>query len=398
MIIVVGIGADGWDGLPGPVREQVERAAVVLGGRRQVDLVPAIQGQRRETWPSPLRKGLAALLATLEGQDVVALASGDPLVSGIATTLIDAVGADQVKVIPAVSSVALARAAMGWPAESHATVSVVGRDVSLVRRELAPGRRILVLSSDETTPDAVADLLCRDGYGDSIVTVLGDLGSPDETSSTSAATERRGPYSRLNIVAIEATGPAAYASWTAGLPDEVFEHDGQLTKRDLRASALARLAPVPGEHLWDVGAGAGSIGIEWMRAHPTCTTTAVEADPERTERIGRNAARLGVPGLEVVEGRAPEALAALRTPDAIFVGGGASRPGVIETCLDALRAQGRIVVHGVTLETEQVLARLYEEHGGELTRISVESAGPVGTFTGWTPGRAVTQWAYAKGS
>ena len=135
-----------------------------------------------------------------------------------------------------------------------------------------------------------------------------------------------------------------------------------------------------------------------MRAHPTCTTTAVEADPERTERIGRNAARLGVPGLEVVEGRAPEALAALPTPDAIFVGGGASRPGVIETCLDALRAQGRIVVHGVTLETEQVLARLYEEHGGELTRISVESAGPVGTFTGWTPGRAVTQWAYAKGS
>ncbi len=398
MIIVVGIGADGWDGLSPVARERIEQASVVLGGRRHLDLLPEIAGQRRTPWPSPLREGLPALLGSVGGTDVVALASGDPLVSGVATTLIDLLGGDRVSVVPAVSSVALARAAMGWPAESHATVSVVGRDASLVRRELAPGRRILVLSSDDTTPDTIADLLRRDGYGESVLTVLGDLGSADESRSTWAATERRGPFPRLNVVAIEAIGPAANASWTAGLPDGAFEHDGQLTKRDLRASALARLAPVPGEHLWDVGAGAGSIGIEWMRAHTTCTTTAVEADPERAARIARNAARLGVPGLEVVEGRAPDALAALPAPDAVFVGGGATRPGVVQACLDALRPEGRIVVHGVTLETEQLLARLYQEHGGELTRISVESAAPVGTFTGWTPARAVTQWALTTGA
>jgi precorrin-6Y C5,15-methyltransferase (decarboxylating) len=182
----------------------------------------------------------------------------------------------------------------------------------------------------------------------------------------------------------------------AGLPDDAFEHDGQLTKRDVRASALARLAPVPGEHLWDVGAGAGSIGIEWMRAHPTCTATAIEADPARAARVARNAATLGVPGLQVVTGRAPDALAGLPTPDAIFVGGGATRDGVIETVLAALREGGRLVVHGVTLETELLLGRMHAEHGGELTRISVETTAPVGTFTGWTPARTVTQWTLRR--
>jgi precorrin-6Y C5,15-methyltransferase (decarboxylating) len=182
----------------------------------------------------------------------------------------------------------------------------------------------------------------------------------------------------------------------AGLPDEAFEHDGQLTKRDLRASALARLAPTPGEHLWDVGAGAGSVGIEWMRAHPSCSATAVEADTDRAARIARNASALGVPGLSVVSGRAPDALAGLPAPDAVFVGGGATRPGVLDTCLAALRPGGRLVVHGVTLETEQLLAESYRAHGGELTRISVETTDAIGGFTGWAPARTVTQWAWCR--
>ena len=197
------------------------------------------------------------------------------------------------------------------------------------------------------------------------------------------------------MLALELVGPSLLG-WTAGLPDAVFEHDGQLTKRDLRASALARLAPTPGEHLWDVGAGAGSIGIEWLRAHPTCRATAIEGNPERASRIARNAARCGVPGLSVVTGRAPDALCDLPGPDAIFIGGGATAPGVLDACLAALTPGGRLVVHGVTLETEQVIARAYNEYGGELTRISVETAAPVGTFTGWTPARAVTQWAYVR--
>lgn len=393
MIVVVGLSAEGELADPAAVAA----APVVVGSRRQLGLLPEQAEQQRILLPTPLRPGLAALVEAHE--DMVVLASGDPLVSGIGATLIEMYGADRVEIRPAVSSVALARARMGWPAESCAVVSLVGRDPSLVLRELAPGRRILVLSSDQHTPHQVGALLTEAGYGESLMDVLGDLGTLQETRSWSVAHNwAQAPTShtpRLNVIAITCAGPAR-GGWAAGLPDDAFEHDGQLTKRDLRASALARLAPTPGDHLWDVGAGAGSVGIEWMRAHPTCTTTAIEANDERAARIARNAAALGVPGLHVVTGRAPDALADLPEPDAVFVGGGATRAGVIEACLAAIRPGGRLVVHGVTLETEQLVARLYQEHGGELTRLSVETAAPIGTFTGWTPARAVTQWAMVR--
>lgn len=397
-VIVLGVGAGGWDLLPEWDRQAVLEADVVLGGRRHLAMLPDVPGQRREPWPSPLRSGLADLLAGLTGR-VVALASGDPLVSGIGSTLIEIVGPDRLLIRPALSSVSLARAAMNWPAESHAVLSVVGRDLSLVRRELAPGRRILVLSSDEKTPSALAELLESEGYGASGFSVLGDLGGPTESSYSCSRADsvaaRDLAFPRLNIVAIQCAGPLV-GGWAAGLPDDAFEHDGQLTKRDLRASALARLMPVPGQLLWDVGAGAGSVGIEWMRAHPTCRAIAIEASTERASRIGRNAARLGVPGLSVVQGRAPEALAELPRPDAIFIGGGATRPGVLDTCLAALSPGSRLVVHGVTLETEHLLGETYRRLGGELTRIGVETAAPIGSFTGWTPARSVTQWALSR--
>lgn len=399
-VCVVGIGADGWAGLSPTGRARLESAAIVIGGQRQLDLLPDLPEQQRIALPRPLRDGLLALLDL--HPDVTVLASGDPLVSGIGTTLIDLLGVDAVEIVPAVSSVSLARARMGWPAESCAVVTTVGRDISLVRRELAPGRRVVVLSSDEHTPAQVAELLGSAGFSASRMTVLSDLGSPEEarldaTAATASGSEAfEGTVSRLNVVMIEVVGAATGVGWVSGLPDDAYEHDGQLTKRDLRASALARLAPVPGEHLWDVGAGAGSVGIEWMRAHPTCRATAIEADAERAGRIGRNAARLGVPHLVVVQGHAPAALADLAPPDAIFIGGGATRAGVLDTCLAALRPGGRLVVHGVTLETEQLLAQAFRSHGGELTRISVETAAPVGTFTGWTPARAVTQWVVTR--
>jgi precorrin-6Y C5,15-methyltransferase (decarboxylating) len=392
---VVGVGADGFEGLPPRSRQAVLGAGVLLGGRRHLDLVPAVPGQRREVWPSPLRPGLRTLLGSLGEASVVALASGDPLVSGIGTTLVEVLGAERVTIEPAVSSVALARARMGWSAEGCAVVSLVGRDPHLVLRELAPGRRVVVLSGDETTAATVAQLLTAHGYGDSRLTVLGELGAASEQRIDGVASTWSATSPRLAVLAVEARGPHA-GGWVAGLPDDAFEHDGQLTKRDLRAAALARLAPTPGERLWDVGAGAGSVGIEWMRAHPTCTTTAVEAEQERAARIGRNAARLGVPDLEVVHGRAPGALAGLAEPDAVFVGGGATGEHVVDTCLAALRTGGRLVVHGVTVETEQLLASLHREQGGELTRISVETTAPIGGFTGWTPARTVTQWALTR--
>jgi precorrin-6Y C5,15-methyltransferase (decarboxylating) len=394
-VTVVGVGADGWNGLTSAAQAIIASADVVLGGPRQLGLLPATAGQVHQRWPSPLSAALPALLTQFAGRRVVALASGDPMLSGIGTTLVDIVGAERVTVIPHLSSVTLARSRLGWSAESTATVSAVGRDVHAVLRELAPGRRVLVLSSDEKTPAALAELLVSHGYGTSRFVVLGDLGSDHETLHDSTANDFSGDAPRLNIVALQLNGPLL-AGWTAGLPDDAFEHDGQLTKRDLRAAALARLLPAPDQLLWDVGAGSGSVGIEWMRAHPTCRAVAIEADLQRAERITRNARSLGVPALHVVCGKAPESLSDLASPDAIFVGGGASRPGVLQRCVDALPVGGRIVVHAVTVETESVLAAAHAEHGGELIRIHVERAAPVGSFTGWTPSRAVTQWALTK--
>jgi precorrin-6B C5,15-methyltransferase / cobalt-precorrin-6B C5,C15-methyltransferase len=397
-VSVVGVGADGWDGLPPPARETVLAAEVLIGGSRHLDLVPP-SAATREPWPSPLLPALPELVARHDGRRVVVLASGDPLLSGIATNLVALLGADHVDVLPAPSSVSLARARMGWSAESVDVVTLVGRDPALLRRYLSPGRRLVVLSSDRSTPAAVADLLVREGYGASGLTVLGDLGAASESRvSGEAATWSPAEAPALNVVCVEVAADPGTRVLAAvpGLPDDAFEHDGQLTKRDLRALALARLAPTPGELLWDVGAGAGSVGIEWMRTDPRCAAVAVEASPERAERIVRNASRLGVPGLVVQPGAAQAALDGLAAPDAVFVGGGASEPGVLDGCWDALRPGGRLVVHAVTLETEDVVRTWQRRLGGELVRVSVEHAEPLGSFTGWKPARPVVQWAVTR--
>lgn len=399
-VTVVGIGADGWDGLVPSSRRLVEEATVLLGGERHLSLVPPVDGQERRPWPRPL-SSLPSFLAEHDGRRVVALASGDPLVSGIGTTLVRLLGPDAVTVVPAVSSVALARARMGWSAEESTVVSLVGRDPDALRRELAAGQRILVLSADETTPMAVAEILDTDGFDDTRMTVLGDLGGPEESRYDGAVQDLgawSGPLPRLHVLAIEVPATEEDTNtWATGIRDDLFEHDGQLTKRDVRASALARLEPRPGHLLWDIGAGAGSVSIEWLRAHPRTNAVAVESDPSRVERISRNAASLGVPRLWVVEGRAPDAMGDLPRPDAIFVGGGATAPGLLDLCRERLAPHGRLVVHGVTLETEQLLVDAFGAHGGELTRLSVEHVTQLGArFHGWTPARAVTQWSWTK--
>jgi precorrin-6B C5,15-methyltransferase / cobalt-precorrin-6B C5,C15-methyltransferase len=397
-ITVVGIGADGWDDLARASRRVVEDADVLIGGRRHLDLVPA-SAAVRETWAAPLVESLPALLARHTGRRVVVLASGDPLVSGVATTLVALLGPEQVVVHPAVSSVSLARARMLWPAESVDVVSLVGRPVEALHRVLTPGRRIVVLSSDGSTPAAVAAALVAAGGRDSVMTVLSDLGGATEARVSGTAGEWGSALApALNVVCVHvATSPATVLRATVpGLPDSAFEHDGQLTKRDLRASALARLAPVPGALLWDVGAGAGSVCIEWMRVDPRCRAVAVEADADRAARIARNARALGVPDLDVRHGRAPDALDGLPAPDAVFVGGGASVAGLVERCWQALSPGGRLVVHAVTFETEAVVVAGYQEHGGELTRLSIERAAPIGAFSGWSPSRPLVQWSLQK--
>ncbi|KHL19355.1 UNVERIFIED_CONTAM: hypothetical protein LK11_02725 [Mumia flava] len=396
-ITVVGVGADGLDGLTPAVRGRVLESEVVIGGERHLAMLPPIDRQIRVGWPTPLMPGLRGLLAAHADRGLVVLASGDPLLSGIGTALVRMLGADAVDVLPAVSSETLARARMGWSAEDTALVTLVGRDPRRVVAWLAPRRRLVVLSSDETTPARVADLLVAAGYGDSALSVLGDLGAAGESRvDTTAATwgDRAAP--RLNVVCIEcAAGPETppYGS-VPGLPDDAYDSDGLVTKRDVRASAVARLVPAPGHVLWDVGAGAGSIGIEWMRAAVGAKAVAIEPDPLRAQRCRDNAAWLGVPDLEVVVGTAPGALGDLKLrPDAVFVGGGASVPGVLEEAWAQLRSGGRFVAHAVTVESEDALLRMFREHGGEMVRLSVERLEPLGTLTGWKPARAVTQWS-----
>ncbi|PRY48283.1 precorrin-6Y C5,15-methyltransferase (decarboxylating) [Geodermatophilus tzadiensis] len=397
-VVVVGIGADGWEGLAPTSRAEVERAEVLMGSARQLSLVPEEVPAERVPWPSPLSEALPGLVDQHAGRAVVVLASGDPMLSGIGTTLTRLLGAERVRVLPAPSSVSLACARLGWAVEDTEVVSLVGRPIELLHPHVQPGRRLLVLGSDGETPAQVAALLSDRGYGPSLVTVLGGLGGPDEEVRSGTAATWSQPAPALVVTAVECRADRGTAPLptTPGLPDGAYESDGQLTRSEVRAVTLSRLAAVPGQLLWDVGAGAGSIGIEWMRAHPTCRAVAVEASAERAERIARNAARLGVPYLRVVHGHAPDVLARLGAPDAVFIGGGLTTPLLVETCWDALPVGGRMVANAVTVESEAVLARWHAEVGGELVRVEVSRAEPVGSFTGWKPAMPVTIWSVTR--
>ncbi|MET8474211.1 precorrin-6y C5,15-methyltransferase (decarboxylating) subunit CbiE [Streptomyces sp. NPDC006422] len=398
-VTVVGIGADGWAGLAETSREALRGADVVIGGPRQLDLLPPECPAERVPWPSPLRPAVPGLLARHTGRRVAVLASGDPMFYGIGRTLTETVGADALHVLPHPSSVSYACARIGWPVEDTDVVTLVGRPADRLAAALHHGRRVLVLSAGADTPAEVAKLLTDRGFGPSRMTVLERLGAEEETSYDGVADAwTHAPGDPLNVVAVDCRrAPDAPRLGAApGLPDAAYEHDGQLTKRHVRAATLAALAPAPGELLWDIGGGSGSIGIEWMRTHPSCRAYAVERDAERADRIARNAARLGVPGLAVTTGAAPDALAGLPRPDAVFIGGGLTAPGLLDACWDALLEGGRLVANTVTLESEALLADRYRRQGGELVKLSVAHAVPVGGFTGWRQAMPVTQWSVTK--
>ncbi|MFI1713726.1 precorrin-6y C5,15-methyltransferase (decarboxylating) subunit CbiE [Streptomyces litmocidini] len=402
VVSVVGIGADGWDGLPGTARRALRAAEVLLGAPRQLGLLPEDECPgERIAWPSPLRPAVPGLLAAHRGRAIAVLASGDPSFYGIARTLAETVGADHLRVHPHPSSVSYACARLGWPLEAVETLSVVARPLAALSAALHEGRRLLVLSEGADTAARVAELLRTTGWGGTRVRVLEQLGGPAERILDGTAADW--PHERtdpLNVLALDCVRDPGTLRLGAvpGLPDEAYEHDGQLTKRYVRAATLAALAPAPGELLWDVGGGSGSIGVEWMRTHRSCRAVAVERSPERAARITRNAETLGVPGLRVVTGPAPASLTGLPTPDAIFIGGGLTAPGLLDACWEALPSGGRLVANTVTLESEALLARWYGRHGGELVRLAVSTAVPVGGFTGWRQAMPVTQWSVTKGS
>jgi precorrin-6B C5,15-methyltransferase / cobalt-precorrin-6B C5,C15-methyltransferase len=392
-VTVVGRGADGWPGLAPPARAALEKADVVLGGRRHLDLLPDAVTAEREAWPSPLMPAMPGLLDRFPRAELVVLASGDPMFFGIGAAVLrhrpDAV------VLAHPSCLALAAARMGWAEQDVVTVSAVGRPLAAVRAALAPGRHVLVLAESGETPARLAALLVGAGYGSARLSVLASLGAEHESRTDGVAADWDAPAGDpLAVVAV--TCPERpdddLLGRAPGLPDEAYDHDGQLTKAELRALSVAALRPLPGQLLWDVGGGAGSIGIEWCRAESTARAVAIESRPDRAARITANAEALGVPGLEVVVGRAPQALAGLDAPDAVFVGGAVSAPGMLDACRSALRPGGRLVANAVTLEGEAALAAAVAEHGGSIRRIAVSRAAPVGRYLGWHAMTPVTQW------
>jgi precorrin-6Y C5,15-methyltransferase (decarboxylating) len=394
---IVGIGEDGAAGLSPVARGLVTNAEIVFGGKRHLQLAGALIRGAARPWPSPFGRGIEEVLAA-RGRAVCVLASGDPFLYGVGTVLVRHVDPQETVTVPAPSAFSLAAARLGWALPDTIVLSLHARALDLIRPHLQPGARVLALTSDGDGPAALARLLAATGFGGSKLTVLEALGGPREhVRTTTAETFSLGTVDPLNTLAIEviAAADARVLARVAGLPDHLFEHDGQITKREIRAVTLSSLGPRRGELLWDIGAGSSSIAIEWMLADPSMRAAAIEARADRAARIRRNAAAFGVPGLEVIEATAPGALEGLATPDAIFIGGGASDP-VLDAAITKLRPGGRLVVNAVTLATEAALIARHGALGGELIRISIARADAVGTKTGWRPAMPVTQWAWVK--
>lgn len=389
---LIGIGADGPAGLGPEARAALAQAELIAGGARHLAMLPE-DGRERLCWRSPLADSLGELLAW-RGRRVAVLATGDPLWYGIGRLLLRHLHRTELRVLPQPAAFQLACARLGWPLETATTLSLHGRPLDRLRRHLVPGR-LLVLTEGGAAPAAIGAVLAETGFGASTAWVLEELAGPNERIHCLPAAELAGrSFAELNLVALDLVGPGLPLG--PGLPDEAFAHDGQLTKAEIRAVTLAALAPLPGELLWDVGAGSGSVAIEWLRAGPAMRAVAIERDPARASRIRHNAAKLGVPELVLHEGEAPAALAGLAAPDAIFIGGGVAAPGLLDACWAKLGPRGRLVANCVTVAGEAALLAFHARHGGRLLRLALSRAEAVGGRLAWRPAMPITQLSTRK--
>lgn len=389
-LTIVGIGEDGYDGLGATARNALQTAEIIVGSPRQLALLPGEINAVQIQWPSPF-----SLTPVLErrGSAVCVLASGDPMLFGVGASLAKKIPNNEMTVLPAPSSYSLAAARLGWALQDVALLSIVARPVAALNAHIFNRARLLILSNDGSSPNTIANLLRARGFGASRISVLEHLGGEQERRIDDSAQQwSLNEVAALNLVAVEciADANAQQFALTTGLPDSAYRHDGQLTKRDVRAITLARLAPQPGELLWDVGAGCGSIGIEWMRAHPRCRAIAIEANAGRQQLIEHNRDALGVPALQLIRGEAPQALHGLETPDVIFIGGGVTVEGVLDICWQQLRSGGRLIANAVTLQSDMVLQNFRAQHGGELTRIHIAQAQVLGEFDTWRAALPIT--------
>ncbi len=395
---IIGIGEDGRAGLTSTASGLIDAAELIVGGRRHLDLVGPTRGEKVE-WEKPLEATATTILAR-RGRPVAVLVSGDPFWFGAGVTLARAIPVEEMLVLPSVSSFSMAASRLGWALQDVTTLGLNMKGLTpLIRRHLHQGRRILALALNGETPREVAALLTASGFGQSEIIVMEALGGPRERLRRARAMDfDLSDVDPLNVIAVDvvAGAEASPSPYSSGLPDRYFENDGQLTKREIRAVTLSSLRPGAGELLWDVGAGSGSIGIEWLLAHVSNKAIGIERDRERAARAMRNAVALGVPQLHVEVGPAPEALKGLPRPDAIFIGCGTGGGAVISACWAALKGGGRIVANAVTLESEHALLAAQRAHGGTLLRLGVERAEPVGSRTTWRPALPIVQWIAEK--
>jgi precorrin-6B C5,15-methyltransferase / cobalt-precorrin-6B C5,C15-methyltransferase len=396
-LAVVGIGEDGIDGLTPAARRLIAQAVFIVGGKRHLALAGPSKAETM-IWPSPIENALDAIEGR-RGRSVCVLASGDPFFFGVGAMLMRRFTAEEMISVPAPSAFALAASRLGWSEQDCALLTLHGRPLEAIIPHLQPGAHIIALSWDDATPAKLAGLLTARGMGRSKLTICEAMGGQSERIRTTEAQDfALDNVAALNTIALEviAEHGARILPRAAGLPDEWFEHDGQITKREIRAMTLSSLGPRRGELLWDVGSGSGSVAIEWMLADPANSAVAIELRHDRAERIARNALSFGVPGLSVVTGEAPRVFAELAPPDAVFIGGGASAPGMVERALGALASGGRLVVNAVTIETQAACVDWRARWGGELTQIAIAHAEPVGRYSGWRAAMPIVQWRFVK--
>jgi precorrin-6Y C5,15-methyltransferase (decarboxylating) len=397
---IVGIGEEGLNGVSSVGRSLINQAEVLFGGQRHLAMLSANDPREQILWSSPLEKSLSEI-SQRRGKKICILASGDPMCYGIGVTLSRRFPLTEMTIIPAPSSFSLICSRLGWSLTEVETLSLCGRNPALLHRFLYPNARLLILSADKNTPSQVAQILTEKGFGKSKITVLEHLGGKKERLMEGmAAGWNINNVADLNSIAFtcipDSTKIPILNPHLPGLPDEAYHHDGQLTKKEIRAVTLSTLSPLPGQLLWDVGAGCGSISIEWMRSDHRCQAIAIEKHPQRLQYIADNAIALGTPHLQIIKGEAPQALANLPQPDTIFIGGGVTSKNLLETCWNALPQGGKLVANAVTVEGEQLLFQWQKQWGGDLSRIAIQRAEPIGKFLGWKAMSPVTQYIAIK--
>jgi precorrin-6Y C5,15-methyltransferase (decarboxylating) len=392
---IVGIGEDGMEGLSPATRAVVEAAEVIVGGDRHHRLSDNLTAERI-AWPSPF-DALVETLKGLKGKLVVVLATGDPLWFSVGARIGRAMPAGDIVFHPQLSAFQLAAARMGWSLPDVETLTVHGRPVEQMIAFIQPDQNLLILTTGAETPAQIAQFLTQRGFGQSRMTVLAAMGGKDEARFDGVAVTWDHVVPPFNTLAVKcvAAPDAALLPRVPGLADDLFQHDGTMTKQEVRAATLAKLMPMRGALLWDIGCGCGSVAVEWMRAARYARAIGIEPRADRRLMAAANAMALGAPKLELIDGKVPEALAGLPAPDAIFIGGGLSHETFVAAWA-ALRPLGRLVANAVTLESEAVLLDLYKTHGGQLVKLQVNRAEPVGPLTGWRPLMPVTQWSLVK--